>query len=111
MNSQQNTALPVALVDASNQLRNLGRPLTKVQDPVPTLPSISTVQGKVGAYGELTRAHRSIAVSDAGDSFSMSRFASEVYPIEGPVCDMRGPFQQFGQPSRYDGRDPIVYDI
>ena len=98
------------LADASSQLRGLQRPLSKVEPPVPALPLISAVQGKTGAYGETTRAHRSVFLSDAGDQFSQSRFASEVYPIPGPLCDMRGLYQVIGQPSRAEGRDPFVID-
>ena len=104
------TDIPVSIVDASNQLRNLGTPLSKTQEPVAALPEISTVPGRVGVYGEVTRVHRSIALSDAGQSFAMGRLDSEKYPIEAPLCDLRGTYQQFGQPSRYDGRDPVIFE-
>lgn len=104
------TEIPVALVDSSNALRNLGRPLTKIPTPLPTLPSISRVPGKVGAYGDVTRVHRSVALSDSGEGFAMDRLSSEVYPIPGPLCDMRGTFQIFGCPSRYDGRNEHIYE-
>lgn len=104
------TSLPVALVDASNQLQNLQRPLSKVPEPVAQLPEVSPIQGRVGAYGEITRAHRSVTLSDGGQGFLMGRLDSEKYPIDAPLCDLRGTFQVFGQPSRYDGRDPVVYD-
>lgn len=104
------TNVPVSLVDASNQLRNLGIPLSKTPEAVAALPEASVIPGRVGAYGEITRVHRSVALSDAGQSFAMSRIDSEKYPIEGPLCDLRGTYQLFGEPSRYDGRDPIVYE-
>lgn len=102
------TSVPVALVDASNTLTNLQRPLSKVPETLSPLPAVSSVPGRVGQYGEVTRAHRSIAISDAGLSFNTSRMQSEAYPIEAPICDLRGTFQVFGEPSRYDGRDPVV---
>ena len=102
------TDTQLSRVDDSNFLRNLGRPLSKVPDPAPTLPPLSAVPGRVGAYAEVTRAHRSVALSDAGEQFSQSRFASETYPIQGPLCDMRDINQVFGLPSRYIGRDPVV---
>jgi hypothetical protein len=102
------TSVPVALVEASNQLSNLQRPLSKVPDALPSLPPVSSVPGRVGYYGEVTRAHRSVAISDAGMAFNTARMQSEVYPIEGPICDLRGTFQVFGESSRYDGRDPVV---
>ncbi len=104
------SAVPVSLVEASNQLKNLGIPLSKTTEPVAPLPVVSAVPGRVGAYGEITRLHRSVALTDAGQSFAMGRIESEKYPIEGPLCDLRGTFQQFGEPSRYDGRDPVVYE-
>lgn len=102
------TSVPVALVEASNALTNLQRPLSKVQETLPPLPAVSSVPGRVGQYGEVTRAHRSVAISDAGMAFNTARMQSEVYPIDGPICDLRGTFQVFGEPSRYDGRDPMV---
>lgn len=104
------SAVPVSLVDASNQLRNLGIPLSKTPEPVASLPEVSRVPGRVGAYGEVTRVHRSIALSDSGESFAMSRIESEKYPIDAPLCDLRGTYQLFGEPSRYDGRDPVIYE-
>ena len=104
------TEIPVALVDASNFLYNLGTPLSKVQAPVPQMPALSRVPGRAGAYGDVTRAHRSVGISDGGEKFAMDRMAAEVYPIQGPLCDMRGTYQVFGQPSRYDGRSQYVYD-
>lgn len=102
--------IPVVLVDASNTLRNLGRPLSKVQDPVPTLPPVSTLPGKTNGYGEVTRAHRSVSVSDAGERFSMGRFQSELFPIPGPICDTRNLDQVFGYSARYDGRNEFLYE-
>ncbi len=102
------TSVPVALVEASNALTNLQRPLSKVQDTLPPLPTVSSIPGRVGQYGEVTRAHRSVSMSDAGLSFNTARLQSEVYPIPAPLCDLRGTFQVFGEPSRYDGRDPVV---
>lgn len=99
----------VALVDASNMLQNLGRPLTKVETSVPQLPDFSKVPGKVGGYSETTRVHRSVGLSDAGERFAMGRLESEVYPIAGPLCDMRNTNQVFGQPSRYDGRQDFLF--
>jgi hypothetical protein len=101
--------VPVALVDASNQLQNLGRPLSKLTVEPASMPSLSAVPGRVGQYGEITRTHRSIAMSDAGMAFNAGRLESEVYPIPAPLCDQRGTFQIFGEPSRYDGRDPVIY--
>lgn len=101
-------SVPVALVEASNQLSNLQRPLSRVQDPLTKLPAVSSVPGRVGQYGEVTRAHRSVATSDAGLAFNTARMQSELYPIEGPICDLRGTFQVFGEATRYDGRDPYV---
>lgn len=103
-------SLPVSLVDASNELTNRGRPLSKVQDTLPPLQPFSAVQGRAGAYGETTRVHRSIAVSDSGESFFMGRIASEQYPISGPLCDLRGPYQVVGESARWEGRTPIIYE-
>jgi hypothetical protein len=97
------TTVPVALVDASNQLFNLGRPLTKIQEPASTLPPLSSVPGKITGFGDSTRVHRSVALSDAGEKFNMSRFTTEVYPIPAPLCERRG-VETFGAPTRYDGR-------
>lgn len=103
------TTVPVALVDASNQLNNLDRPLSKMTAQPSSMPSISSVPGRMGQYGEVTRAHRSVAFSDAGMAFNTGRLESEVYPIPAPLCDLRGTFQVFGEPSRYDGRDPAIH--
>ena len=103
-------SIPIALVEASNQLYSMGIPLTKTPKPVSSLPSMSRVQGRAGAFGEMTRTHRSIAVSDSGEGFAMGRISSEVYPIPGPLCDMRSTYDVFGQPSRYVGREPAVYE-
>lgn len=101
------TTIPVALVDASNQLYNLGRPLAKIQEPVSTLTPISAIPGKISGFGDTTRTHRSVSLSDSGEGFSMSRFNSEVYPIPGPLCERRG-VDNFGAPTRYDGRPEFL---
>lgn len=98
------------IAEASNLLLGLGRPLQKIDNEAPGMPQWSPVPGKLGAYGEGTRVHRSVFLSDAGNSFNMSRIESEKYPIPGPLCDMRSLFQVTGAPSRYEGRDPMITD-
>lgn len=94
-----------ARADALSALQNLGRPLSRTAGPAATLPCDSPIPGMLDQSldAEPTRKKKCCK-----DPRPIERFSSEWYPIEAPK-DLRFNLQVFGQPSRLNGRDPVVY--
>lgn len=96
------------LVESSNLLLGIERPLSKLGKPVEPLPMNSPLTGRLGGMGDTTRMKRYVAQSDSGYGDSSRRFWSEWYPLAAPYCDTRDNGGVLGEASRLIGRDPVV---
>ncbi|KAL4853171.1 hypothetical protein ACK3TF_005786 [Chlorella vulgaris] len=96
-----------ARADSLSFLQNLGTPLSKATMTTASMPEFSPVPSTLdfSLDGWYTRVKKCCK-----EAPTIDRMSSEVYPIPAAaVRDLRGQVDVLGRPSRYDGRDPVVY--
>lgn len=104
--------LLATLTDGFNLLSGRGRPLSKIQTPVDSLPyEQSPLPANLWDYGATTRRHRSVVAPDHGMVLSQSRFESERYPISYDCLVDGRQDHIFGGNTRFYGRQPRISRI
>lgn len=106
--ARENFLVGAALADASSLLLGIDRKLTKIEAECLALPSVNPIPGRYAGLGEITRMKRMAQFQDGGRSHSDDRFESEWRPIQGTVCDPRDTTGIAGEPSRLQGRSPMI---
>jgi hypothetical protein len=100
--------LGASLADASSLLLGIDRKLSKIESEPQALPPANPLPAQYAGLGDVTRVKRMVQFQDGGRSLSDERFESEWRPIQGTVCDPRDTVGIMGEPSRLQGRAPMI---